>query len=64
MHRSAVRSHSGKLAAAMSVSGPAFRMSKERVPEIGRGLMRAANELSAELGYEGAPLEVLRKAAG
>ncbi len=60
----AVRSHSGKLAAAMSVSGPAFRMSKERVPEIGRALMRAANELSAELGYEGAPLEVLRKAAG
>src|SRR5882762_8269255 len=30
----AVRGHSGKLFAAMSVSGPAFRMSKERIPEI------------------------------
>src|SRR6266403_1413317 len=60
----AVRSHSGKLAAAMSISGPAFRMTKEKVPEIGRAVMRAANELSAELGYEGAALEVVRKAAG
>ncbi len=60
----AVRGHSGKLFAAMSVSGPAFRMTKERVPEIGQAVMRAANELSAELGYQGAPLEVVRRAAG
>jgi len=60
----AVRSHSGELAAAMSISGPAFRITKERVPKIGRAVMRAANELSAELGYEGAALEVVRKAAG
>src|SRR5712692_8354838 len=60
----AVRGHSGKLFAAMSVSGPAFRMTKERVPEIGQAVMRAANELSAELGYQGAPLEVARRAAG
>jgi DNA-binding IclR family transcriptional regulator len=60
----AVRGHSGKLFAAMSVSGPAFRMTKERIPQIGQAVMRAANELSAELGYEGAPLEVARKAAG
>jgi DNA-binding IclR family transcriptional regulator len=60
----AVRGHSGKLFAAMSVSGPAFRMTKERIPEIGQAVMRAANELSEELGYEGAPLEVGRGAAG
>ena len=60
----AVRGHSGKLFAAMSVSGPAFRMTKERVPEIGQAVMRAANELSAELGYHGAPVEVARRAAG
>ncbi len=60
----AIRGHSGKLFAAMSVSGPAFRMTKERVPEIGQAVMRAANELSAELGYQGAPLEVVRRAAG
>ena len=54
----AVRGHSGKLFAAMSVSGPAFRMTKERIPEVGQAVMRAANELSAELGYKGAPLEI------
>jgi DNA-binding IclR family transcriptional regulator len=60
----AVRGHSGKLFAAMSVSGPAFRMTKERIPEVGQAVMRAANELSAELGYRGAPLAVVRRAAG
>ncbi len=60
----AVRGHSGKLVAAMSVSGPAFRITKERIPEIGRVMMQAAGELSRELGYEGAPLEVVRRAAG
>ena len=60
----AVRGHSGKLFAAMSVSGPAFRMTKERIPGVGRSVMRAANELSAELGFQGAPLEVARRAAG
>jgi len=54
----AVRGHSGKLFAAMSVSGPAFRMTKERIPGVGQAVMRAANELSAELGYKGAPLEI------
>ena len=60
----AVRGHSGKLFAAMSISGPAFRMTKERIPEVGHAVMRAANELSAELGYEGVSLEVVRRAAG
>ena len=60
----AVRGHSGKLFAAISVSGPAFRMTKERIPEVGQAVTRAANELSAELGYQGAPLEVKRRAAG
>jgi IclR family KDG regulon transcriptional repressor len=59
----AIRGHSGKLFAAMSISGPAFRMTKERIPEIGQAVMQAATELSAELGYEGAPLEVVRRAA-
>src|SRR6267143_4120081 len=59
----AVRSHSGKLAAAVSVSGPAFRMTKERVPEIGRALMQAAGKLSAELGYQAATAELVQSAA-
>jgi DNA-binding IclR family transcriptional regulator len=60
----AVRGHSGKLFAAMSVSGPSFRMTKERIPKIGHAVMQAANELSVELGYGRAPLEVVRRAAG
>ena len=59
----AVRSHSGKLAAAMSISGPAFRMTKERVPEIGRALMEATSSLSAELGYQAIAAEPARRAA-
>jgi DNA-binding IclR family transcriptional regulator len=59
----AVRGHSGKLFAAMSVSGPAFRMTKERIPEIGRALMEAAGKLSAELGYQAAPAELAQSVA-
>jgi DNA-binding IclR family transcriptional regulator len=58
----AVRGHSGKLFAAMSVSGPAFRMTKERIPDVGQAVMRAADELSAELGYQGGAFEAVRKA--
>jgi DNA-binding IclR family transcriptional regulator len=60
----AVRSHSGMPVAAISISGPAFRMTKERIPEIGKVLTRAANELSAELGYQSVPLELIRSAVG
>src|SRR5580704_8118151 len=56
----AVRGDSGKLLAALSVSGPAFRVTQERVPEIGTAVMRAAGELSDELGYRPAPLELVR----
>jgi DNA-binding IclR family transcriptional regulator len=58
----AVRGHSGKLLAAISVSGPAFRITKERLPAIGQVVMRAAQDLSAEFGYRPVPLEVLRTA--
>jgi hypothetical protein len=39
-------------------------MTKERIPVIGQAVLQAANELSVELGYGGAPLEVVRRAAG
>jgi DNA-binding IclR family transcriptional regulator len=47
----------------MSISGPAFRITKERVPEIARMLTEAAGKLSAELGYQGAPAELVQSAA-
>ena len=60
----AVRAHSGVPVAAMSISGPAFRMTKERIPEVGQALTQAASDLSAELGYHAAPLELIRSASG
>jgi len=57
-----VRSESGKLLAALSVSGPAFRLTKERVPEIGKAVMQAAGELSYELGYRPTAMELVRGA--
>jgi len=57
-----VRTHSRKLSAAMSVSGPAFRMTKERIPEVGQALMQAAGDLAAELGYQELLMEALRRA--
>jgi len=47
----------------MSISGPAFRMTKERIPEVGRVLLQAAGDLSVELGYQAAPAELIRGAA-
>jgi DNA-binding IclR family transcriptional regulator len=58
-----VHAHSRKLSAAMSISGPAFRMTKERIPEVAQALMQAAGALSTELGYQELPLEALRRAA-
>lgn len=58
----AVRGDSGKLLAALSVSGPAFRLTQESVPSIGKAVMQAASELSQELGYKPATGEWVRAA--
>jgi IclR family transcriptional regulator, KDG regulon repressor len=47
----AVRDYSGRPVAAISVSGPAFRVSKANVAEIARSVRFAARALSRELGY-------------
>jgi IclR family KDG regulon transcriptional repressor len=57
-----VRNDSGKLLAALSVSGPAFRVTRERVPEIAKAVMQAAGELSHELGYRPTAMELVRVA--
>lgn len=59
----AVRGESGKLLAALSVSGPAFRVTKERVPTLGKAVMEAAAELSSEFGYRPTAVELIREAA-
>lgn len=53
MHAVAVPIHGpgGEVVAAMSVSGPSYRLSKQRVRQIVRPLTDAAMDLSAQLGY-------------
>jgi IclR family KDG regulon transcriptional repressor len=46
-----VWNYSGEVAAAVSVAGPAFRITRTRVPRIARAVMAMTRRLSAELGY-------------
>lgn len=48
-----IRNHAGEVVASMSIAGPTFRVTKERVPVFARSVMSAARDLSAELGYRG-----------
>ncbi|KAF3464268.1 IclR family transcriptional regulator [Streptomyces sp. Tu 3180] len=46
-----VRSHDGEVIAAISVSGPVYRLTPDRLPELGRRTAAAADELSRRMGY-------------
>jgi DNA-binding IclR family transcriptional regulator len=48
----AVRDYSGQAVAAISVSGPAFRVTPQKVTALSQLLTAAAARLSAELGYK------------
>jgi IclR family acetate operon transcriptional repressor len=45
--------HSGRVVAAVSISGPAARMPRRREPEIARMLMETCAEISRALGFRG-----------
>ncbi len=47
----AILDSAGRPAAAISVSGPSFRVTKEKVPTIARSVTSAAQAVSAQLGY-------------
>ena len=47
-----VRDFSNAPVAAISVSGPAFRLTREKIKSISRPVVAAANSLSAELGFK------------
>jgi DNA-binding IclR family transcriptional regulator len=48
-----VRDADGSVIAALSVSGPSFRMSSEDFPRVARRLVAGADELSKRLGFFG-----------
>lgn len=45
-----VRDHTGAVVAAISIAGPATRVTKERIAELARLVLAAADEISAALG--------------
>ena len=46
-----VRDHSGQVVAAISIAGPAFRLTRDRLPALIRLVKQIATELSGALGY-------------
>jgi DNA-binding IclR family transcriptional regulator len=50
-----IRTSDGKVLAAVSVSGPAFRLPAEAVPETGELVKKAGAEISRSLGFYGEP---------
>ncbi|MFZ3199701.1 MAG: IclR family transcriptional regulator [Candidatus Acidiferrales bacterium] len=59
----AVWDHMGRPLAAISVSAPAFRMDEAKIVETAKALVRAASDLSRELGYSGETSGVSQVAA-
>jgi IclR family KDG regulon transcriptional repressor len=47
-----VRDHSNKVVAAISIAGPTFRITADKIPALARSVVAVAKELSAELGYQ------------
>lgn len=46
-----VRAHDGKVIAAISVSGPVYRLNSDRLPEVAKRTVAASAELSRRMGY-------------
>ncbi|MHA5053549.1 IclR family transcriptional regulator [Streptomyces sp. SD15] len=46
-----IRAHDGKVIAAISVSGPVYRLNSDRLPELAKRTVAAGAELSRRMGY-------------
>jgi len=53
----AVRGASGEVVAAISVSGPSFRLLTSKIPVVAKSVIGAASRLSEELGYDSSEVE-------
>ncbi len=47
--------HEGEIVAAISVSGPAYRLTRERIEEIAPQVVQTAHQISKEMGYRDGP---------
>lgn len=50
---SPIFNQNGEIEGAISISGPTFRVTKDRVDEISKEVIKYANLISKELGYRG-----------
>ncbi len=55
-----VMDYAGRVVAPMSIAGPVFRLTENRIPAVARAVTQAASELSVELGYKEAQPEELK----
>ncbi|MGH9663916.1 MAG: IclR family transcriptional regulator domain-containing protein [Bryobacteraceae bacterium] len=46
-----MRDHTNQVVAAVSIAGPVFRVSRQRLPELSKLVKRTAADLSRALGY-------------
>jgi DNA-binding IclR family transcriptional regulator len=52
--------HTGRVCAGISIAGPAFRLTDQRLPAIGRSVLEASRGLSKALGFPGTDACVVR----
>lgn len=57
-----VRDYSGGVVAAISIAGPAFRITEDKIAVLARSVIEAAQALSADLGYREETAEIARTA--
>jgi DNA-binding IclR family transcriptional regulator len=57
---SAIRDREDNVVAAVGVTVPTHRLAKENIDQLGRLVMKAAAEISHELGYAGLKKQFLK----
>lgn len=50
-----IRNYTGRVVAAMSIAGPVFRVTNERLPALARAVVAASRDLSRDIGYRPEP---------
>jgi DNA-binding IclR family transcriptional regulator len=48
-----IRGSDGSVVAAVSASGPSYRLTRDRLPDVGALLAEAAREISQRIGHYG-----------
>lgn len=51
----AIHSYEGAIVAALSASGPSYRLTEDRMEDVGQSVLNAAGEISTRMGYISTP---------